>query len=72
VGLKIDCDDDAPIPRPTTLTLECDAVSGFFCRGVATFAEDGYIESMAAAKAAGWLETQRNGVRAFLCPDCRD
>ena len=68
---QIDCDESAPIPRSTTLTLECDAVSGFFCRSVEVFAEGEFVANRAAATKAGWLETQRNGVREFICPSCQ-
>ena len=40
-------------------------------RVVAVFAEGGFVASWAAATKAGWLETQRNGVREFICPGCQ-
>ena len=48
-----------------------DSPSGFFCCGVAVFAEGGFVANRAAATKAGWLETQRNGVREFICPGCQ-
>ena len=35
---------------------------------VAVFAEGGFVANWAAATKAGWLETQRNGVREFHLP----
>ena len=40
-------------------------------RVVAVFAEGGFVANRAAATKAGWLETQRNGVREFICPGCQ-
>jgi hypothetical protein len=72
MGLLITSDDEEPVPRRTRLTLECDRVSGFFCRGVQTFDEGGYVENRAAEARAGWLERHTSKGRIFICSNCEE
>ena len=65
---QIDCDESAPIPRSTTLTLECDAVSGFFCRSVEVFAEGEFVANGAAASTGGGVKKrERERERWSIC-----
>jgi hypothetical protein len=58
-------------PLPIKIELECDAATGFFCRGVASFSSpEGYVGAHSAAMAAGWLERQAPQGRLWLCPEC--
>ena len=58
-------------PIAVEIRLECDAATGFFCRGFETFQhEDGYIGAHAAAMKAGWLERGAPQGRLWLCPGC--
>lgn len=62
--------EDAPVPKHTVLVLTCDLASDIFCRGFEQFDHDGYIENMAAAKRAGWVERLGAGSRIFVCARC--
>ncbi|MHB8272704.1 hypothetical protein [Bradyrhizobium sp.] len=56
---------------PVLLRLECDARTGFFCRGRENFEHpDGYIGAHADAMAAGWLERNGPQGRIWLCGAC--
>ena len=69
--MRIECDDTAPIPRPTELVLTCDGDShGLFGTVEMRYACGGYAENMQAAKRDGWLERQDQRGRLFLCPAC--
>lgn len=67
MGIEISCDEDAPVPRPSRLTLTCDLATSFFCRGFAHFDQGGnYVDNLAAAKRCGWRETGGK----IACPEC--
>jgi hypothetical protein len=69
MGIFIEGDDNAAIPRPTYLVLECDVAGSFFCRGYETFNEGDYIANMSSAKRAGWVE-RSGSQRIFVCKEC--
>jgi hypothetical protein len=74
MGLEIRTavDESAPVPRRTMLVLSCDLAEDMFCRGFEEFSDGdgGYIEHMAAAKRAGWVERQGRAGRLFVCARC--
>lgn len=58
-------------PGPVRITLECDAATEMFCRGVAHFEHaDGFVGAHALAMAGGWLERNSSQGRLWLCPEC--
>jgi hypothetical protein len=72
MGLEIrTIDESEPVPKRTVLVLSCDYASEFFCRGFEEFDHGGYIENMAAAKRAGWIERQDKDGRVFICASCQ-
>jgi hypothetical protein len=63
--------DFRPTPLGVIVTLECDAVTEFFCRGFDRFDHpDGFVGAHAQAMKAGWLERQTDKGRTWLCPAC--
>ncbi len=67
----VDRTEPRAFPLPVAVDLECDAPSGFFCRGFETFTHpEGFVGAHAAAMAAGWLERQSAGGRQWVCPAC--
>jgi hypothetical protein len=69
MGMKIEGPDDGPTPRRTSLVMECDEASEFFCRGSEIFDQGEFKANWDAAMAAGWLE-RIGSDRRFLCPTC--
>ena len=67
MGMSIDCDENAPIPRNTTLEVWCDGDACGMFPTRATFACGNYAANHAAAMKAGWLERDS---RWWLCPGC--
>jgi hypothetical protein len=71
MGISIQADDDAPLPRPTELVLTCDGGDhGLFGTVEMRYALGSYAENMQAAKRDGWLERHDRCGRLFLCPAC--
>lgn len=63
--------EDIGLPRRIIVTLECEDMAGFFCRGSETFQDEGgYIAIHSKAMAAGWLERQSDQGRQWVCPAC--
>lgn len=71
MGLSLGVSRGSEFPYPLTMTLECDARAGFFCRGVADYSHaDGYAGAHHMAMEEGWLERVTTDGRLWLCPAC--
>lgn len=58
------------VPHRLKVTFDCDATTGFFCRGFKVVEGVSYQEAHHEAIAEGWLERNASNGRVWLCPDC--